>query len=252
MDNKYILDLLQKVQDGDLTPDGAFESLKTLPYEDMDYVKIDKHRKIRSGKAEVIFCIGKTDAQVAGIFSKMSVDNDLIIGTKASPLQYEATVKQLPDVVYHEAARLLIYHNPKAEPIEQTGNVAVVTAGTADISIAEEAAVTLELYGNKVDRIFDVGVAGIHRLLAHVDRLRAASCIIVMAGMEGALASVVGGLVDRPVLAVPTSIGYGVSQGGYAALISMLSSCALGVSVFNIDNGFGAAYTADMINHPRD
>lgn len=246
MDNKYLEQLLEKVAKGDTTTSEAMEQLKNLPFEDLEFVNIDNHRGIRTGFPEAVFCQGKTVQQVAVIIQKLAENNDNIIGSRATKEQYEATKELVPDATYDEVARTIIVNR---NPIPASDKViVVVTAGTADIPVAEEAAVTAEVLGNKVDRIYDVGVAGIHRLFAKLDRIRSANVVIVVAGMEGALASVVGGLVDKPVIAVPTSIGYGANLGGLSALLSMLNSCANGVGIVNIDNGFGAAYLASKIN----
>ncbi len=261
MDNRYLKDLLDGVADGRVSVDQALTDLKELPFDDLDFVKIDEHRNLRTGYPEVIFCQGKQTGQIIAIIKKMRERNSNIIGTRASQEVFEAVKKEIPDAVYHSDARIISIRGPEGsdsrsasqpQPAsgssDRAGTIAVVTAGTADIPVAEEAAITAELFGNPVDRIYDVGVAGIHRLFAQLPRIRAANVIIVIAGMEGALASVVGGLVERPVIAVPTSVGYGASFGGVSALLTMLNSCAAGVGVVNIDNGFGAAYLASTIN----
>ncbi|WP_287493355.1 nickel pincer cofactor biosynthesis protein LarB [Sellimonas sp.] len=246
MDNKYdTLQLLRSVADGTTEPEQALLQLKEAPFEDLDYAKIDLHRSVRQGAAEVIYGAGKTPEQIAGIVQAMGnrgCRNILI--TRVS----QETVNQLPDSIpldYHADARLAI-----AYPAEhkKRGRIVVATGGTSDIPVAEEAALTAEVLGNHVVRLYDVGVAGLHRLLSHLDDLMSARCIVAVAGMEGALASVIGGLVDCPVIAVPTSVGYGASFGGLSALLSMLNSCASGCSVVNIDNGFGAGYLASRIN----
>lgn len=246
MDRRHLEELLQSVASGKLTPDKAYESLKTLPFEDLGFVNLDQHRTIRTGYPEAVFCQGKTSEQIAIIIKKLVETNDNVIGSRATKENYEAVLEVVADAVYYEEARMIVVNRnpkPKSEKI-----IAIVTAGTADIPVAEEAAVTAIMLGNQVDRIYDVGVAGIHRLFAKLDRIRAANVVIVIAGMEGALASVVGGLVETPVIAVPTSIGYGANLGGISALLSMLNSCANGVGIVNIDNGFGAAYLASNIN----
>lgn len=246
MDRRHLEELLQSVASGKLTPDKAYESLKTLPFEDLGFVNLDQHRTIRTGYPEAVFCQGKTSEQIAIIIEKLVETNDNVIGSRATKENYEAVLEVVADAVYYEEARMIVVNRnpkPKSEKI-----IAIVTAGTADIPVAEEAAVTAVMLGNQVDKIYDVGVAGIHRLFAKLDRIRAANVVIVIAGMEGALASVVGGLVETPVIAVPTSIGYGANLGGIAALLSMLNSCANGVGIVNIDNGFGAAYLASNIN----
>lgn len=246
MDLNYIENLIEDVKAGRVTTKEAIDALKSLPFEDLGYANIDNHRNIRTGYPEAIFSEGKTPAQVAGIVNYMMNKNSNIIATRASADVYRAVQEVAPEAVYHELSRMIVVK--REERITSDHVIAVVTAGTADIPVAEEAAITAEVIGNKVDRIYDVGVAGIHRLFAKLDRIRKANVIIVVAGMEGALASVVGGLVDKPIIAVPTSIGYGANYNGLAALLSMLNSCATGVGVVNIDNGFGAGYLASNIN----
>jgi hypothetical protein len=246
MDKRHLDDLLQKVASGETSPEDAYEVLKTLPFQDLGFVNIDQHRNIRTGYPEAVFCQGKTSAQIAEIFVRLAESNDNIMGTRATPENYAAVRDLVPDALYYEEARMIVVNRDPQPKHNRT--VAVVTAGTADIPVAEEAAVTAMMLGNPVDRIYDVGVAGIHRLFAKLDRIRQAHVVIVVAGMEGALASVAGGLVEAPVIAVPTSIGYGANLGGISALLSMLNSCANGVGIVNIDNGFGAAYLAANIN----
>lgn len=220
--------------------------LETLPYQDMGFAKVDLHRELRTGFPEVIFGQGKTPQQIGEIFQVLAERTDSnILATRCSEEAYQQVVARVPDAVYHPVARAIYRHKFETNPV---GRIAVVSAGTADMPVAEEAALTAELMGNRVDRIFDSGVAGIHRLLSQVERLRSANVVVAVAGMEGALASVVGGLVCCPVIAVPTSVGYGASLGGIAALLAMLNSCAAGVTVVNIDNGFGGGYAASMIN----
>lgn len=237
--------VLEAVKNGELSIDQAQEKLKTLPYDDMGFARVDHHRKLRTGFAEVIFCQGKTPEQAAAIAADLARDGDNVLGTRAAKEHFAAIKKVLPGAVYNEAARAVIYTQ---NPPEMIGTVAVCTAGTADIPVAEEAAVTAEAFGCGVSRIFDVGVAGIHRLFDRLDLIRGANVVIAVAGMEGALASVIGGLVERPVIAVPTSVGYGANFGGLSALLTMLNSCSAGVGVVNIDNGFGAGYLAGQIN----
>ena len=246
MDNKRdILELLRKVADKSVTPEQALLDLKEAPFEDLDYAKIDLHRSVRQGAAEVIYGEGKTKEQVLGITRTMGEKGCRnILVTRISRETAEYLAQSVP-VEYHEAARLGIAF-PK-ERIKR-GNIVVATGGTSDMAVAEEAALTAVAMGNHVSRLYDVGVAGLHRLLANLDVLMQARCVVAVAGMEGALASVVGGLVDCPVIAVPTSVGYGASFGGLSALLSMLNSCASGCSVVNIDNGFGAGYLASRIN----
>ena len=248
MDREALQKLLTEIAEGKLTPSEAAEKLKILPYSDIGFAKIDTHRELRTGRGEVIFGIGKTPEQVAAIMQKLSSDTSPVIATKVGPEYYNAAAGLIPEgLFYHEEAALLSYRNAEKKDKEVSGRTAVVCAGTADIPVAEEAAVTSELYGVPADRYYDVGVAGIHRLLAKVEDIKKAKAIVVVAGMEGALVSVVGGFADVPVIAVPTSIGYGASLSGFAALFTMLNSCSLGVSVVNIDNGFGAGYIASMI-----
>lgn len=246
MDKEYLTELMDQVASGATRPQDAVEILKELPFEELGFANVDHHRSLRTGYPEAVFCQGKTSQQIAVIMKELAVRNKNIIGTRATEADYEAVKKVLPEAEYHEAARMIVLMR---DPLpHQEGSIAVVTAGTADIPVAEEAAITAQALGNKVDRIYDVGVAGIHRLFAKLDLIRKANVVIVVAGMEGALASVLGGLVERPVIAVPTSIGYGANLGGIAALLSMLNSCANGVGIVNIDNGFGAAYLASNIN----
>jgi len=244
MDHKHLRSLLEKVQSGLMNLDEALLQLKNLAFEDLGYARIDNHRCIRTGVPEVIFCQGKTIAQIQGIVQRISQNHANILATRAGREVYEA-VREVAECEYFETARIVVV---RPEPVEKVGNIAVVSAGTSDIPVAEEAAVTAEVLGNRVKRIYDVGVAGIHRLLNVREDLFEANVAVVVAGMEGALASVVGGLVSCPVIGVPTSVGYGASFGGVAALLSMLNSCASGVSVVNIDNGFGAGYQAGLIN----
>lgn len=238
--------LLLDVKDNKISIDEALATLKELPYQDLGFAKIDHHRELRQGYPEVIYCSGKTVEQVLHIVEAMFHRGSNILGTRATVEMYEAVKKQFPTAVYHTSARAITLLQ-KEVPLSQ-GYIAVVTGGTSDIPVAEEAAVTAEVLGNRVERIYDVGVAGIHRLFSKLDIITNARVVIAVAGMEGALASVVGGLVDKPVIAVPTSVGYGANFGGLAALLSMLNSCASGTAVVNIDNGFGAGYMASMIN----
>lgn len=246
MDQEYLTSLMEQVASGKTSPEAAVEQLKDLPFEDLGFANIDHHRNLRTGYPEAVFCQGKKPEQIAAIMKELAEKNKNVIGTRATKVDYEAVKQVLPKAAFHEDARMIVVMEEPAPRRE--GTIAIVTAGTADIPVAEEAAVTARALGNKVDRIYDVGVAGIHRLFAKLDRIRSANVVIVVAGMEGALASVVGGLVERPVIAVPTSIGYGANLGGISALLSMLNSCANGVGIVNIDNGFGAAYLASNIN----
>ena len=254
-----IKQLLEQVKNAEISVDEAAGALKDLPYKDMGFANIDNHRALRTGYPEVIFCQGKTPQQIKDIMVELVKKGGNIMGTRASAADYEAVKEVLPQAVFYEAARIIAVLDGKTAARlngeEQSDadipTIAVVTAGTADIPVAEEAAVTAEILGNKVNRIYDVGVAGIHRLFDKLPKIREADVVIAVAGMEGALASVVGGLVDSPVIAVPTSIGYGANLGGISALLSMLNSCANGVAVVNIDNGFGAAYMAAVINRKK-
>lgn len=250
MDKAHLTKLMEQVARGETKPEDAVEALKELPFEDLGFANIDHHRNLRTGYPEAVFCQGKKPEQIAAIMKELAQVNDNIIGTRATEGDFEAVREVLPEAEFYRDAGMIVLMKdalPKRE-----GTIAVVTAGTADIPIAEEAAITAQCLGNKVDRIYDVGVAGIHRLFAKLDRIRSANVVIVVAGMEGALASVVGGLVERPVIAVPTSIGYGANLGGISALLSMLNSCANGVGIVNIDNGFGAAYLASNINRIKE
>jgi NCAIR mutase (PurE)-related protein len=246
MEMENLKKLLEDVKSGRTDIDDALAELKKLPFEDLGFAKIDHHRNIRNGCPEVIYCQGKTTAQIKEIVKRLMEKNNNIMATRADRQVYEAITEVTEDAVYHEEARIVVVKVRDVKLSEKI--ISVITAGTSDIPVAEEAAVTAETMGNRVDRIYDVGVAGIHRLLANVDRIMQANVLIVAAGMEGALASVVGGLVDKPVIAVPTSIGYGANFGGLSALLTMLNSCASGIGVVNIDNGFGAGYLASMIN----
>lgn len=237
--------LLEDVKNNKVGVGEALNILKNLPYEDLGFAIIDHHRALRKGFPEVVFCQGKTMEQVARIFDTLCAGRRSIMGTRASKESYAAVKEVYPDAVYYEAARIITVQ--RGEPPVKKGNILVMCAGTSDIPVAEEACVTAGMMGNYVERVYDVGVAGIHRLLDKLDLIRWADVIIVVAGMEGALASVVGGLADQPMIAVPTSVGYGASFNGLAALLCMLNSCASGVSVVNIDNGFGAAAMANAI-----
>lgn len=248
MNEKQLEKLLTEVKDGTLDVNEAVQRLRHLPFEDVGFAKIDHHRTLRCGFPEVIYCPGKTEKQVAGIFEKLAKTGQNIIATRADERLFEQVeaMTKLEGLRYERTARIIVLEQ---QPIEApVGNILIVTAGTADMPVAEEAKVTAQMLGQKVELLCDVGVAGLHRLLGHVELLRKAHVLIVVAGMEGALASVVGGLVDCPVIAVPTSVGYGACFEGLSALLTMLNSCASGVTVVNIDNGFGAAYAASMIN----
>ena len=237
--------MLEQVKAGQLDIAEAEEMLKDLPYEDLGYAKLDHHRKLRSGFGETIFCQGKPDPYLKEIFLKFYERDGEVLGTRASKEQYELIRSLVPAAVYDPISRIVKVEKPDKEHV---GCVAVCTGGTADIPVAEEAAQTAEYFGTKVDRIYDVGVAGIHRLLSQRERISKANCIIAVAGMEGALGTVIAGLADAPVIAVPTSVGYGASFHGLSALLTMINSCANGISVVNIDNGYGAGYIATQIN----
>ena len=247
MDEDQIRQLLEQLTAGEITEDAVVERLKTLPFEDLEFAKIDHHRSLRSGFPEVIFGQGKTPEQVAAIFERLSLQSPVVMATRASPEQAEAVRMLVAGSVYLPVPRLITWRKEGLLPAVTEPQVAVISAGTSDIPVAEEAAVTIEMAGCCVDRVYDVGVAGIHRLLANLPRLTTVKVVVAVAGMEGALASVVGGLVSAPVIAVPTSVGYGASFGGLAALLGMLNSCAAGVAVVNIDNGFGAGILAAKI-----
>ncbi len=238
--------LLDELRTGKIDTGEAMDRLGELPFKDLGHSKVDNHRELRTGYPEVVFCEGKTPEQVCSIMEYMAKQKVNILGTRASKKVYEEVNRRIPGAVYNELARIITLKQAEISPTKTY--IAILTAGTSDMPVAEEAAVTAEFFGNRVKRFFDVGVAGIHRLYSSLDEVRKARVIIVIAGMEGALPSIVGGLVDKPIIAVPTSVGYGASFNGLAALLGMLTSCASGVSVVNIDNGFGAAYIASMIN----
>lgn len=243
MDTREILEQLQKEQ---ITLDQADHLLRRQPYGELGYAKLDMHRKVRSGCAEVIFCQGKADDHLLSIFSHLYEADGEVFGTRANEHQYALIREKFPQVSYDDKSHII-----KIEKEDKThiGSIAVCTAGTADIPVAEEAAQTAEYFGSHVERIYDVGVSGIHRLFSQLDLIQSANCVIAVAGMEGALASVLGGLVDKPVIAVPTSVGYGACMEGLSALLTMMTSCANGIAVVNIDNGYGAGYIANQINH---
>ncbi|MBF0254256.1 MAG: nickel pincer cofactor biosynthesis protein LarB [Candidatus Omnitrophica bacterium] len=249
MDIRKTHQLLAGVKSGKIPVADAMLALKGMPYEDIGFAKLDTHRHLRCGFPEVVFCQGKTLRQITVIFEKLSAHTDRVMATKADPAHYRAIRKIMKNAVYHEEARIVTLGKP---PKRRSGSpILIVSAGTSDIPVAEEAAVTAEYFGGKTEKVFDAGVAGIHRLFKHKHRLDAAEVIVVVAGMEGALASIVGGLVDVPVIGVPTSVGYGSSFKGLAALLAMLNTCAPGVCVMNIDNGFGAGYFAAMLIRRR-
>jgi NCAIR mutase (PurE)-related protein len=246
MNVKEVEKLLTDVREGQKSVEEALSVLKDFPYTDLGFARIDHHREMRTGYPEIIYCAGKSLEQVKEIFRVMAVKENNVIGTRANNEMYEAVKSILPDAVYYPVARIISLQ--KKKPAAPKSRIAVITAGTSDMPVAEEAAITAELLGNTVLRIYDAGVAGIHRLVDKLPEIRSCRVIIVIAGMEGALASVVGGLVDKPVIAVPTSVGYGANFGGISALLAMLTSCSTGVTVVNIDNGFGAGFSASMIN----
>ncbi len=250
LENAGIIDILDGYKNSQLSGEDAAKALEKLYFEDLGFAKIDHHRQERQGFAEVVYCAGKTVEQVAAIVSALAAKSGNVLASRATPEMFAAVKAVVPEAVYKEIANLIVIEREK-NPVDEQRYIAVVTAGTSDIPVAEEAALVAEIMGNRVDRVYDVGVAGIHRLFAQLDRIRGANVCIVVAGMEGALASVVGGLVEKPVIAVPTSVGYGANFGGLSALLSMLNSCAAGVGVVNIDNGFGAGRLASVINKMR-
>lgn len=238
--------ILEQVRRGELSVEEAERYFRRQPFEEMGYAKLDSHREIRSGFPEVVYCSGKPDEYLVSIYQKLVEIHGEVFGTRADRHQYELVRAVIPEITYDEVSRILKYEK---ENKKRTGKIAVCSAGTADIPVAEEAAQTAEFFGAQVERIYDVGVSGIHRLLSRLDMIQEANCVIAVAGMEGALASVIGGLVSRPVIAVPTSVGYGASMHGLSALLTMINSCANGIAVVNIDNGYGAGYIATQINH---
>jgi NCAIR mutase (PurE)-related protein len=246
MDSDKLRELLDEVAAGRVAPAAAFERLRRLPYDDLGFAKVDLHRALRAGGAEAVFCPGKTPEQVVGILRALVREHVNVLATRAEPTVAAAVAAAGLPHVYHALPRLIV---ARPEPREGVGLIAVAAAGTADLPVAEEAALVAEALGNRVERVHDCGVAGLHRLLAHRELFAEANAIVAVAGMEGALPSVLAGVVDRPVIAVPTSVGYGTSLNGLAALLAMLNSCAPGVSVVNIDNGYGAAHQASQINH---
>ncbi|MFQ5450159.1 MAG: nickel pincer cofactor biosynthesis protein LarB [Nitrospinaceae bacterium] len=247
MNSNALKKLLSDIQARKITPEEGFQLLKKMPFENLGFARIDHHRSIRSGMPEVIYCEGKSTAQVSLIIKKMIRAGSDILATKLSPEVFTSMKRQLPaKAVYHESARVLVIR--KSKKTKAAGRILVVTAGTSDIPVAEEAALTADLLGSRVEKVFDVGVAGIHRLFNSIDKLWEARVVVAVAGMDGALASVVGGLVEKPVIALPTSVGYGASFKGLSALLTMLNSCAAGIATVNIDNGFGAGCLAHKIN----
>jgi len=246
MNAKEIEKLLGDVKNGGTTVDDALLILKNFPYTDLGFARIDHHREMRTGYPEIIYCAGKSVEQVREIFRVMAEKESNVMGTRATEEMYESVKSISPEAVFYPMARIISLQ--KKKPLTPETRIAIISAGTSDMPVAEEAAITAELLGNNVLRIYDAGVAGIHRLVDKLPEIRNCRVIVVIAGMEGALASVVGGLVDKPVIAVPTSVGYGANFGGISALLAMLTSCSTGVTVVNIDNGFGAGFAASMIN----
>ena len=247
MMKSQIEDILNQVHKGKLSPKQALKRLKDYPYQDLAFAKIDHHRELRRGFPEIIFGLGKTADQIIKISREILKKGDNLLITKVDSSVYKKIKQKLPEVKYNSLAKSIFCK--KKKDIPGKGKIIVITAGTSDIPIAEEAAVTCEIFGNEVDRVYDVGVAGLHRLFGEYDKITEARVIITVAGMEGALPSVIAGITDKPIIAVPTSVGYGASMKGLAALLAMLNSCPGGVAVVNIDNGFGAAYLASLINH---
>ncbi|MEN6327214.1 MAG: nickel pincer cofactor biosynthesis protein LarB [Syntrophomonas sp.] len=245
MDKEKLLNILNRIKDGEIQPEDAYKQLALLPYTDLGFARVDHHRALRSDFPEVVYCPGKTDEQICLIINELAAHNSNLLATRADQQVYLKVKELIPDISYHEQARLIYLQRVKRT--QAIGQAAVLTGGTADLPVAEEAALCLETMGAAVNRIYDVGVSGLHRLLDKVEAINEAQVLIVVAGMEGALPSVVGGLTRRPVIAVPTSIGYGASFHGLAALLAMLNSCASGVGVVNIDNGYGAAALAFSI-----
>ena len=240
-------ELLTAFKKGDISEKDILDNLKNLPFESLDFAHVDHHRFLRKGFPEIIFCQGKTSDQIAHIAVEIVKGGNPMLASRATTNNYIAVRKLIPEAVFHESARIIGVKGKPEIQVEKKGSVLIITAGTSDIPVADEAGITLEYMNHHVSRLFDVGVAGIHRLFYHLKDVNKADVIIVVAGMEGALASVVGGVVDKPIIAVPTSIGYGASFNGLAALLGMLNSCATGVTVVNIDNGIGAAYAASII-----
>ncbi len=247
MDIESLKKLLHSVVSGEVSVDEALQNLKHLPYENIDFAQIDHHRSLRKGFPEVIFGQGKTPEQIIGIMEKMLKQENIVLVTRVKTEAAASIVNCFPDAVFHEDAQMIVCEKEEM-PVQGKGTIVVLSAGTSDMNVAREAFLTAKAMGNRVESVFDVGVAGIHRLFSYNDLIGQASVLIVVAGMEGALPSVVAGMVNRPVIAVPTSVGYGASFGGLTALFAMLNSCSSNVAVVNIDNGFGAGYMASMIN----
>lgn len=238
-------EILQKVRNGEVSVEEAEGFFRRQPFEELEYAKLDTHRKMRSGFAEVIYCSGKADQHLIHIFGRIYREEGEVLGTRASEMQYQILKEHFPETVYDPVSRIIKIERDGKRRI---GSIAVCTAGTADIPVAEEAAQTAEFFGSHVERVYDVGVSGLHRLLSRLEVIQSANCVVAVAGMEGALASVLGGMVDKPVIAVPTSVGYGANLHGISALLTMINSCANGIAVVNIDNGYGAGYLATQIN----
>ena len=238
-------EILQKVRNGEVSVEEAEGFFRRQPFEELEYAKLDTHRKMRSGFAEVIYCSGKADQHLIHIFGRIYREEGEVLGTRASEMQYQILKEHFPETVYDPVSRII---KIERDGKRRVGSIAVCTAGTADIPVAEEAAQTAEFFGSHVERVYDVGVSGLHRLLSRLEVIQSANCVVAVAGMEGALDSVLGGMVDKPVLAVPTSVGYGANLHGISALLTMINSCANGIAVVNIDNGYGAGYLATQIN----
>lgn len=247
MNEESLKHVLNKVKTGDLDINDALTQLKDFGYKDLGFAKVDNHRTIRTGYPEVIFCQGKTPEQIAHIVEYMNTRDQNILCTRASSEAFDSVLKLCPEASYNALAKTITVQKTKITKTKS--HIAIISAGTSDLPVAEEAAITAEIFGNQVKRYYDIGVAGIHRFYDHVSEIREAKVLVVVAGMEGALPSIVGGMVDKPVIAVPTSVGYGAAFNGLAALLGMLTSCASGISVVNIDNGFGAGYLGGMINN---
>lgn len=243
-------ELLKSVENGSINIDKAVDALKNLPYEDLGYAMIDHHRTLRRGHPETIFCAGKTTEQIIGIAGQMIKKDVNVLGTRVKEEVFKAVKEKYPLAEYHSDARAFVIKNRKIEKTKK--EILIITAGTSDIPVAEEAVVTAELLGNSVTKLYDAGASGIHRILSHREKLDKASVIIVVAGMDGVLPTIVAGLINKPVIAVPTSVGYGTGFNGISALLTMLNSCASGITVVNIDNGYGAGYAASLINHLAD
>lgn len=238
-------EVLEQLKNGSISIEEAEQFFRREPFEELGYAKLDTHRKMRSGFPEVIFCSGKAEEHLLQIFMRLLEEDGEVLGTRASQEQYEMIKEQVPQAEYDPISHII---KVEKKGKERVGKIAVCTAGTADIPVAEEAAQTAEYFGSNVERIYDVGVSGLHRLLSRLDTIQSANCVVAVAGMEGALASIMGGLVDKPVIAVPTSVGYGANMHGLSALLTMINSCANGIAVVNIDNGYGAGYIATQIN----